>query len=205
VIYELLVGTKLFVSEFQLCRYFSGAWPFPEERLRVLSPPANNTGISLLRAMLAIQPGDRPTATRALGYRWLTDLRCGYAGGGDDKGEATESSDWSTLSRKREGRPATHSEQNKTPKRNMMTPEGTKYIPGDTDLQGNTGSKVHGNLPIPECSFDTSIVTLSDTATTEGLPVPTGPWKSRFVSRNILGTHHKSPKRVRTTTRRGRT
>jgi len=31
VIYELLAGAKLFVSEFQLCRYFYGTWPFPEE------------------------------------------------------------------------------------------------------------------------------------------------------------------------------
>jgi len=39
VIYELLVGTKLFVSEFQLSHYFYGTLPFPEARLRVLSPP----------------------------------------------------------------------------------------------------------------------------------------------------------------------
>src|ERR1700712_5330795 len=38
VIYELLVGTKLFISEFQLYRYFYGKWPFPEDKLKGLSP-----------------------------------------------------------------------------------------------------------------------------------------------------------------------
>jgi len=74
VIYELLVGTKLFVSEFRLSHYFYGAWPFPEERLNVLSPPTVDTGISLLRAMLAIKPGDCPTATVALRNQWLKAL-----------------------------------------------------------------------------------------------------------------------------------
>ena len=127
VIYELLVGKKLFVSEFQLCRYFSGTWPFPEERLRMLSPPTNNSGISLLRAMLAIQPGDRPTATRALRNLWLTGNKGGYTGGGDDKGEATQSTDWSTLSRKCKGRPVTPSRPKKPPERDMITQDCAEY------------------------------------------------------------------------------
>ena len=77
VIYELLVGARLFVSEFQLCRYFYGKWPFPEDRLRKLSPPTDDFAISLLKAMLATQPEDRPTVTDALSHVWLADVKNG--------------------------------------------------------------------------------------------------------------------------------
>jgi len=97
VIYELLVGTKLFVSEFQLCRYFYGTWAFPEESLRVLSPPTDDTGISLLRAMLAIPPGDRPTATGALRNQWLTGLKSGNEESGDELTIAENSLDTSMV------------------------------------------------------------------------------------------------------------
>jgi len=89
VIYELLAGTKLFVSEFQLSHYFYGTWPFPEERLKGLSPPTEDTGISLLRAMLAIKPGDRPTATAALSNPWLTGLQSDPEEDGDGKDETS--------------------------------------------------------------------------------------------------------------------
>ena len=68
VIYELLVGTKLVVSEFQLSGYFYGKWPFPEDKLKGLSPPTHNLGISLLKSMLVIQPEERPTAASALSH-----------------------------------------------------------------------------------------------------------------------------------------
>ena len=77
VIYELLVGTKLFVSEAQVCSYHDGEWPFLEDTLRRLSPPTEDAGISLLKSMLLIPPGDRPTAIEALNDVWLvaqTDL-----------------------------------------------------------------------------------------------------------------------------------
>src|ERR1700759_5714680 len=74
VVYELLVGTKLFVSEFQLSGYFYGKWPFPEGKLKGLSPPMDDFGISLLKSMLLIQPEDRPTAARALCHGWLAGL-----------------------------------------------------------------------------------------------------------------------------------
>ena len=75
VIYELLLGTKLFGSDFDLYRYFYGIWPLPEDRLRGLSPPTDDTGISLLNAMLAIKPEDRPTAADALRHAWLADVK----------------------------------------------------------------------------------------------------------------------------------
>jgi len=113
VIYELLVGTKLFVSEFQLGLFFSGSWPFPEERLRALSPPTDDTGISLLKSMLEIQPEDRPTAGGALRNPWLTGLKNDSEESGDDKDE-------STLSRKRKKRRATYNEPKR--RRNERNP-----------------------------------------------------------------------------------
>jgi len=71
VMYELLTGTKLFVSGVQVCRYCFGKWSFPEDTLRRLSPPTDYAGISLLKAMLLIQPEDRPTATGALNDLWF--------------------------------------------------------------------------------------------------------------------------------------
>ncbi|CUS11460.1 unnamed protein product, partial [Tuber aestivum] len=75
VIYELLVGKRLFVSESQVFRYYLGGWHFPEGELKGLSPPTNNVGISLLKSMLTIQPENRPTAAGALGHAWLMGLK----------------------------------------------------------------------------------------------------------------------------------
>ncbi|CUS11450.1 unnamed protein product, partial [Tuber aestivum] len=71
VVYELLVGTRLFVTEGLVSRYFFGKWPFPEDKLRGLSPPTSEAGISLIKSMLLIQPEDRPTAVGALRHEWL--------------------------------------------------------------------------------------------------------------------------------------
>ncbi|CUS11451.1 unnamed protein product, partial [Tuber aestivum] len=71
VIYELLVGERLFVSDGQVLRYYLGKWRFPDDKLRGLSPPTDDAGILLLESMLAIQPEDRPTASGALLHVWL--------------------------------------------------------------------------------------------------------------------------------------
>ncbi|CUS11444.1 unnamed protein product, partial [Tuber aestivum] len=71
VIYELLVGERLFMKWIQVYHYFLGKLPFPEDKLKGLSPPTDDVGISLIKSMLAIHPGDRPTATEALGRKWL--------------------------------------------------------------------------------------------------------------------------------------
>jgi len=196
VIYELLVGTKLFVSELQLCRYFYERWPFPEESLRVLSPPTDNIGISLLRAMLMIRPENRPTATDALRNEWLTDLKSDNEESGDDKDGRTQSRDGSTLSNKRKKRLATYNEPKKKSERGPITQEGAKCIPGGADLWVNTGSEM-GDLIIAENSLDTSIVTPSDTPPTIRLAVQTGSRKSDILSHYSQATHSKSPKPMR--------
>ncbi|KAG0643276.1 kinase-like domain-containing protein, partial [Tuber brumale] len=71
VVYELLVGTRLFVSEGQVFRYYIGKFPFPEDKIKALSPPIDDIGVSFLESMLATQPEDRPTAASALRHAWL--------------------------------------------------------------------------------------------------------------------------------------
>jgi len=197
VIYELLVGSKLFTSEFQLCRYFSGTWPFPDEKLRGLSPPTDDTGISLLKTMLAIEPGDRPTATGALGNPWLTGLKIDNKRSRDDKDEKITRRDRSTISRKRKSRLATHYEPKREPEREPITHEGAKHIPGGADLGANIGSKKRGDFTIEEYPFDISTITLPDTSPTEGLVVRAGHSNSELVSHNFGETHSTSLKRVR--------
>ena len=71
VIYELLVGARLFASVTYVSRYLHEIDPFPENELKRLSIPIDNAGISLLKSMLTIQPEGRPTAAGALGHAWL--------------------------------------------------------------------------------------------------------------------------------------
>ncbi|CUS11443.1 unnamed protein product, partial [Tuber aestivum] len=71
VIYELLVRERLFVTGIQVYEYFHGIRPFPENKLKGLSPPTDDVGILFLKSTLEIQPGDRPTAAGALGHAWL--------------------------------------------------------------------------------------------------------------------------------------
>ena len=196
VMYELLVVRKLFVSEFQLYRYFNGTWPFPEESLRVLSPPTGDTGISLLRSMLAIQARDRPTATDALRHEWLTGLKSDNEESGDDKDERTHSRDGSTLSRKRKNRLATNNEPKKKSETEPIIPEGAKCIPGGTNFGADTGSEM-GDPTIAENSLDTSMATPPDSAPTESLLAQTGSRKSDIMSHNPQATHSKSPKPMR--------
>ena len=74
VIYELLVGVNLFVSERQILCYLLEKWPFPEEKLKGLSLPTDDAGISLLKSMLSVEPADRPTAVDVLNHVWLAGL-----------------------------------------------------------------------------------------------------------------------------------
>jgi len=200
VVYELLVGERLFVSEFQLYRYFYGTWAFPEESLRALSPPIDDTGISLLRAMLAIKPGDRPTATGALGNSWLTGLKDDNEENGGDKDSRTQSRNRSTLSNKRKNRLATHSQPKKKHERDPrgpITQAGAKCTPGSGDFWAEKESKMGGDLSVAQSSFDTSMVTLSDAVPAETLVAQTGSLKSGIAPKNFQETHTKSSKRVR--------
>jgi len=71
VIYEVLVGTNLFDSWYQVPRYLIQKQLFLEEKLKQLPTPADHVGTSLLKSMLSIQPDDRPTAAEALNDLWL--------------------------------------------------------------------------------------------------------------------------------------
>jgi len=108
VIYELLVGRKLFASWDQVSRFFFGKRPFPEDILRGLSSPTDEIGISLLKSMLLIQPGDRPTVADALNHVWLADLANGNEHSREDEGRTPPSRDESTPSKKRKNRLAPH-------------------------------------------------------------------------------------------------
>ncbi|RPB00550.1 kinase-like protein, partial [Choiromyces venosus 120613-1] len=74
VIYELLVGAKLFRKEGQIARYFFGGWSFPQDQLKSLSPPISDSGISLIESMISLDPDNRPSVIGALGHAWLTSL-----------------------------------------------------------------------------------------------------------------------------------
>ncbi|KAG0643257.1 kinase-like domain-containing protein, partial [Tuber brumale] len=90
VVYELLVGERLFVSAAQVSRYYFGKFPFPAGRLKALSPPADDLGISFLASMLVIQPEDRPTAASALGHAWLVGVNSDNEDGGGYHNRATQ-------------------------------------------------------------------------------------------------------------------
>jgi len=197
VIYELLVGTRLFLSEAQVSRYYFGKRPFPEDKLKALLPPTDDFGISLLKSMLMIRPEDRPTATGALGNSWLTGLKSDNKESGGDKDERTQSRDGSTLSKKRKNRLATYNEPKKKSERGPITQGGTKCIPGGADFWVDTSSKMDGNLTTAQSPPEASIMTLSDTVPTESLVVQTGSRKSEIVSHNFRSTHSRSPNRMR--------
>ena len=108
VIYELLTGTKLFALEGQVCRYFFGKCPFPEDKLKGLSPPTDDTGISLLKSMLLIRPEDRPAAAGALSHGWLAGIKSDCEDSGDDQDRTVQSLDEGVLGRKGEKQLAIH-------------------------------------------------------------------------------------------------
>ncbi|KAG0640817.1 kinase-like domain-containing protein [Tuber brumale] len=75
VIYELLVGEKLFGLGGLIYDYFRGEWSFPEDKLKKLSPPIDDAGISLIKSMVSLQSDGRPTAIEALIHAWTTSSR----------------------------------------------------------------------------------------------------------------------------------
>jgi len=130
VIYELLTGAKLFVSEGQVSRYYFDKWPFPENKLKGLSPPIDDVGISLLKSMLVIQPEDRPTVASALSHGWLADLKNGNEDSRGDLDEAAQSRDRNTVNRKRENKLAIHNGRKRSrSENNPITQDNTRCIP----------------------------------------------------------------------------
>jgi len=165
VIYELLVGTKLFVSEAQVSRYYFGKWPFPEDRLKDSAFPIADVGISLLKSMLTIQPEDRPTAMGALSQGWLAGFEEGDRNSRGDQDGTTQNQDRSTASRKRKNRPATHDIPKKRRRKSNPIPwDDTSCISGDTDLEADAGSQGRGNHTARKATADASVPTPSDAA-----------------------------------------
>lgn len=85
------MGTKLFVSESEVFRYYFGKWSFPGDKVIRLSTPMSVFGISSLKSMLVIHPEGRPTAADALRHVWLTGLNDDSEESGDDKDETIQS------------------------------------------------------------------------------------------------------------------
>ena len=201
VIYELLVGTKLFISEFQLSGYFYGKWLFPEDRLRGLSPPTGDIGISFLKDMLAIQPQDRPTAADALSHAWLADLKSDNVHSGDDGAKTIQSGyRRKKPSRKRENTLSTTDRPKKRrSERNRISQADTRYIPGGLDLGAGAGFQCSGGPATRGTMSDTSVMVPlpSDAASALNLEVETGTRKSELVPGSFQVTNPKAPKNLK--------
>ncbi|PWW73099.1 kinase-like protein [Tuber magnatum] len=175
VVYELLVGEKLFVSEGQVYLCLFASWPFLEDKLNELSPPTSDAGISLIKSMLAIQPRDRPTAAGALGHEWLVGLKGDDGDSEDDKDETTRIRGRNTRSRKSENKLATLENPKKRSEGNPITQEDTVHTPGDANFEAYPGSQ-RGSDPTPRKStIDISAMTLPGVASVEGSLIRTPP------------------------------
>jgi len=151
VIYELLGGIKLFVSGHQVSCYLVRKQPFLEEKLRLLPTPTNDTGTSLLKSMLSIQPGDRPTAADALNHAWLAGLIGGNENSGGDEGRMPLSRGETTPGRKLKNTPVPHDGQEK--RRNKggpATADDARCMTGYVDSEGNPRLQGGGELSPPK-------------------------------------------------------
>ena len=183
VIYELLVGTHLFVSGEQVSRYYYKKFPFPEDELKGLSPPIDDAGISLLKSMLAIRPEDRPTAEDALGNAWLVGLKSDNEGSGEDQDGTVQSGDENSWGKKSEGKLTTHDKRKKRRgQRNPITRDNSKYAPGDAALGANPGLQPGGDPTASKSAIDTNIMTLPGLASAEGSLVQKEPKKPELVA-----------------------
>ena len=154
VIYELLGGTKLFVSGHQVSCYLIQKLPFLEEKLRRLPAPTDDTGTSLLKSMLSIQPRNRPTAADALNHVWLA----GFTGGNEHSGG---DGDWeppsryeTTPRRQRKNILAPHDGlEKKIREGSPSTGDNASYITGDVGSEVDPRSQGDGELSPPKFQF----------------------------------------------------
>ena len=168
VIYELLTGTKLFALEGQVSRYFFGRCPFPEDKLKGLSPPTDDIGISLLKSMLLIRPEDRPTATGALSHGWLAGIKSDCEDSGDDQDRTAQNLDEGVLGRKGEKKLAILDiPKEKRGKGNPITQDETRRILGGVGLGANGRSQRGGHAAIPKARIDGSVITQLDVVSPE--------------------------------------
>ena len=187
VIYELLVGTKLFALEGQVCRYFFGKCPFPEDKLRGLSPPTDDIGISLLKSMLLIRPEDRPTAAGALGHGWLAEIKSDCEDSGDDQDQTVQSLDEGVLSRKGGKQLAIHDiAKEKRGEGSLTMQDDTGRILGGVGLGANGGSHRGGHATTPKARTDGSVITQLDKVSPEISIFQTVSLKPESIPQNPL-------------------
>jgi len=192
VIYELLVGTKFFVSEFQLCCYLFGKRPFPEDSLRRLSPPTDDAGVALLKSMLLIEPRDRPTAVDALNHVWLAGHKSGNECSRDGEGGTALSWNESTPSRKPQNMLAPPDGQNKRgSRRGPSSLDDTRHIPGDVDSEANPELQRGGTISTSKAMIDTSMIPLRDDSTAGGPVVRAEHQKPKLMPHNPQAPHSK--------------
>ncbi|KAG0643272.1 kinase-like domain-containing protein [Tuber brumale] len=192
VVYELLVGTKLFVSEGQVFRYYIGKFPFPEEKLKVLSPPIDDIGVSFLQSMLATQPEDRPTASSALGHVWLVGVQGENEDGRDDRDKPTNGRDERTRNDKSENKIAAYDRRTKRRSEESTISQGSaKYAPRNAAPRENLGPQNGSDPTTPESMIDTSMLTDPDGPTEIGIDT------SHLPSGSFEGPHGKEKKSYR--------
>ncbi|KAG0133629.1 kinase-like domain-containing protein [Tuber indicum] len=195
VVYELLVGTKLFGSWGQVSLYYFGKSPFPEDKLKALSPPTDDMGILFLKSVLAIQPGDRPTAANALRHEWLAGTKGDNVDGIYDQDETTKRQDDCTWNRKSESELATHDKPKKRRrKRKLVTRDDSKHTAGDLSLGANSGSRRGSHSNTRNSANGTSLMARPDVASIGSSLIQTGPLHSELISHNFQATQSKGPK-----------
>ena len=192
VVYELLLGSKLFVSEFHLSGYFYGKWPFPEDKLKGLSPPMDDFGISLLKSMLLIQPEDRPTAARALCHGWLAGLRSDYKDSGDDRDEAAQCLGEGAVGWSGGKQLATCDIPKKSSSESPVIQEETRCILREVVLGTNARSQRSGHATSPGAIIDGSEITLLAVASPESSLPPMGLQKLELMPHSLQVTHSAS-------------
>ena len=189
VVYELLVGTKLFVSEGQVSRYFFGKWPFPEDKLKGLSPPTDDNGISLLRSMLLIQPEDRPTAAGALSHEWLAGLKSDDKDSRDDQDETEHNLGEDALGWRGRKQLATCGVPKRGVDRNSVTQGDTKWFFEAVVLGANAQSQSSGHATTPNAIIDDSVIPLLDAASPESSLSQIRPLKPEVMPHSLQVTH----------------
>ena len=189
VIYELLVGERLFVSEFQISCYFFGKYPFPEDRLRGLSPPTDEVGISLLKSMLVMPPDDRPTAVGALNHAWLEGLMGDKE---DNRGDRDKAE--SSRGRKSKNKSATYARPRKIrSERNPITQDDTRCTLEGVALGANAGSEGGSDPTIPKPGMDSPVITPLDPTSIENSLVRTEHQTPEMMLHNFQASHSWGP------------
>ncbi|KAG0133633.1 kinase-like domain-containing protein [Tuber indicum] len=176
----------------QVFRYYIGKFPFPEDRLKSLSPPTDDIGISFLESMLVIQPEDRPTAANALRHEWLMSVLSEDEDGWEGQGETTQGKDERTRNGKSENKTAAHDKQKQKRSEEIpITQDGTKCAPRDAALRDNPGSQKGSNPITRESAIVTFMITPPYKASIGGSLIQTDPPKSDLMSHNSQATRSK--------------